>query len=61
MTLNDKKGKKPSNSKHTLLVNSPAWYALQRAKITANESGNPRTLGDIASGIICERLGASNG
>lgn len=61
MTLNNKKAKKPTNEKHMLLINSPAWFALQRAKITAIESGNPRTLGEIASGIILDRLGASNG
>ena len=61
MTLNNKKAKKPTNEKHMLLINSPAWFALQRAKITAIESGNPRTLGEIASGIIIDRLGASNG
>lgn len=61
MTLNNKKAKKPTNEKHMLLINSPAWFALQRAKITAIERGNPRTLGEIASGIILDRLGASNG
>lgn len=61
MTLNNKKAKKPTNEKHMLLINSPAWFALQRAKITAIESGNPRTLGEIASGIILDCLGASNG
>lgn len=61
MTLNNKKAKKLTNEKHMLLVNSPAWFALQRAKITAIESGNPRTICEIASGIIIDRLGASNG
>ena len=55
MTLNNNKYKR-NDGKHMLLVNSPAWFALQRAKITELEKGNLTTLCKIASDIICDAL-----
>lgn len=59
MTLNSKKKKNKINSSHMIRITAQAWYALQRAKITAIERGAPKTPSEIASGIILDRLGVA--
>ena len=62
MTLNNKKKKDTETARnHMIKVDFQAWIALKRARINSEASGNPRTITEIASAVICERLGAVNG